>query len=98
MYGKLILWTNKRGKLGSSLGYSDIVGEDSVAAKDYICRMFHCSCEEDAGLIPVLPEYFDEEASGHEHEALIAKDLKRLKLILIKNLNSQFSKRQLLMH
>jgi hypothetical protein len=29
-YGKLILWNNKVGKLGNSLGYADTIGESSV--------------------------------------------------------------------
>jgi len=67
-YGKMILWNNKVGKLGNSLAFSDTLGENSVCDKDFVCRLFNCSCEEDAGVIPIFLEWMAESIDGHPDE------------------------------
>jgi len=84
-YGQLILWNQKVGKIGKSLSYMDTVGENSVCDKDYVCRLFNCSCEEDAGVIPIFLEWMAEAIDGHPDEQIISNDIIKLELLLNKN-------------
>ena len=63
----------------------DTVGENSVCDKDYVCRLFNCSCEEDAGVIPVFLEWMAEAIDGHPDEQIISNDIIKLELLLNKN-------------
>lgn len=94
-YGKLMLWNNKLGKLGKSLTYMDTLGENSVCDKDYVCWLFHCSCEEDAGVIPIFIDWMAEAIDGHPDEKIISNDIIKLELLLNKNF---LKKRKLILH
>lgn len=79
------MWSNKKGKLGKNLTYSDTVGENSVCEKDYVCRMYHCSADSDAGVIPIYLEWMAEAIEEHPDAKVIGPDVIKLELLLNKN-------------
>ena len=63
---------------------SDTFGENSVCEKDYLCRMYNSSCEEQPAVVPVYLDWMGEAISGHKDESIISNDIIKLELFLNK--------------
>ena len=84
-YGELMMWSSKKGRLGKNLTLADTVGESSVCEKEYVCRMYHCTCERAAGVIPIYLDWMADAVDGHPDEKVISNDIIKLELLLNKN-------------